>query len=175
MTRQRRKELIQAMGLFVVFGGIWHALGVENLLHELSHAIVISARGGTVHEFTIGWIRASGYDGIGLYAGTLGGVLIRSAIALWLLGSRRSLIIPAWMFGRIIMEWMGWWIGTKLDIGLMSSSDAAFYSLLHGSMTLGIVVGAIVIAVRLVRRWDRQAPKQMENPALFRRHAESRW
>lgn len=178
MTRQRRKEMVQAIVLFAAFGVTYHVASGFNLMHELSHAIVTILQGGTVYEFSVVRIVTNGKSDLMLYAGTFGGIVIRMLIALYLLRSRRSLIIPAFIYGRVLTEWVGFYLSmgsSVTDYGLMTFEGQFTYTVLHSTMTLGILAGATILAVKAIATWDRKAPKQMENPSLFRRHAESRW
>lgn len=171
MTQRRKTELRQAWAVFAVAAIAWHVWGVENYLHEVGHAIVIIAQGGTVHELAATRIVASGFRPLGLYAGTLMGVMVRGVLMLAFLAARRSVVIPAWLWGRMVTEWAGWALGNRLDATVMERHfgwrTLMTYEMLHWSMTLGMTVGATVLAIRLLVSWNRDDPRHIENPSLI--------
>jgi hypothetical protein len=74
----------------------------------------------------------------------------------------------------MVAEWFPWWNRYNIDRHLMSRADALNWTVVHGGITLAFMVLVSIAAYKRIRKWNREAPRHIENPALFRQGQLSR-
>lgn len=123
-------------------------------LHEIGHAIFVVLRGGEVRRFTLGYIVATGYDGMSLYMGTGFAIIVRAIALIWLARRNANPAVIGWIWGRLIMEWLAWFIGNGNDASMMEWAEYVLWTGLHISAFAGLVVGASVMAIGMLIDWQ---------------------
>lgn len=152
-------------GLAAGFAICYHVFSALDGLHELGHVIFLTLRGGEVGRFTLSYITGAGYDGMSLYMGTGFAIMVRAIALVWLSSKKANPAIMGWIWGRLVIEWLGWFVGNGIDASLMTWNEYVVWTGLHVSAFAGFVIGATVLTARMVITWQPKEEREAKRKA----------
>lgn len=152
-------------GLAASFAICYHVFSGMDLIHEIGHALFVVLRGGEVGVIRFDYITASGFDGMSAYMGTGFAILVRAVAIVWLASKKANPAIFGWIWGRLVIEWLGWFIGNGIDASLMEWNEYVVWTGLHVSAFAGFVIGATAIAAHTVATWQPREEREARRKA----------
>jgi hypothetical protein len=152
-------------GLAAGFAICYHVFSGMDLIHELGHALFVVLRGGEVGVIRFDYITASGYDGMSAYMGTGFAIMVRAVALVWLSSKKANPAIVGWIWGRLVIEWLGWFVGNGIDASLMTWNEYVIWTGLHVSAFAGFVIGATVVTARMVVTWQPKEEREAQRKA----------
>lgn len=155
------------------FATMWHAYTGMDLLHEIGHAIFVILQGHEVYGIHSTYISASGYNGLSLYMGTGFAILVRAVALIWLCSKKANPLIVGWLLARLVLEWLGWFIGNGQDGKMMEWAEYVLWTGLHVSAFAGFVLAAGATTIAMLMKWQPKEIRRAEELAdeMMRRAA----
>jgi hypothetical protein len=144
------------------FAAAYHAFSGMDLLHEIGHAIFVTLQGHEVYRITASYISASGYNGMSLYMGTGFAIMVRAIALIWLSSKKANPLIAGWIWSRLMLEWLGWFIGNGGDGSMMEWPEYVLWTGLHVSAFAGFVLAASATMIAMLIKWQPKEIRRAE-------------
>ena len=168
MTKRRKKELIQAWLLFMAFAAIWEFVIPLQYVHEIGHGIAAAMTGArNIRITSIATTYNARPSAFVAWFATPFAMGVFFAAALYLLHSRRSVVLAAFFYGRGVSQFLQYWNSYDRQSTYIRGNAGAAYDALLVIIGILVIICVTIVAHGLLFTWNKADPRHIENPSLL--------